>query len=91
MPTPRPLTLYVARHGETKDNVAKIITAQANSPLAERGMSQARNLGRLARRMVPSLDPTRSFPALCTAPARRWSRREAPPGSRFRSMRRIPG
>lgn len=38
-------TLYIVRHGETEWNVRHIIQGHKNSPLTEKGRSQARELG----------------------------------------------
>ncbi|HEY5339316.1 MAG TPA: histidine phosphatase family protein [Rhizomicrobium sp.] len=37
----RGLTIYAVRHGQTEDNVAQIITAQADAPLTALGREQA--------------------------------------------------
>ncbi len=44
-------TLYVMRHGETEDNVSQTITAQADSPLTERGREQAHAKGITLRKL----------------------------------------
>jgi len=38
-------TLYLVRHGETKDNVAQIMQGQTQGELTENGREQARELG----------------------------------------------
>ena len=48
--------LYVMRHGETKDNVEKIITAQADSPLTPLGRRQGAEKGLLLRQLAGCLD-----------------------------------
>ena len=52
----RDKTVYVMRHGETTDNLARIITAQADSPLTKRGLVQAADKGRLLHQNVEHLD-----------------------------------
>ena len=51
----RDKTVWVMRHGETIDNVAQIITAQADSPLTALGLDQAAEKGRLLRQYVQHL------------------------------------
>ena len=49
------LTLYVIRHGECEHNVAGRVAARNDSPLTANGRMQARNNGRLLKRIVPDL------------------------------------
>jgi probable phosphoglycerate mutase len=51
-------TIYLVRHGETRWNVEGRIQGQLDSELTERGVEQARALGRLLRRHV---DPDDGF------------------------------
>ena len=46
-------TLYLLRHGETEDNVARVISGQSDSPLTPRGRAQARANGRLLSELLP--------------------------------------
>ncbi len=50
-----PFTLYVVRHGECVHNVEGRVAAQNDSPLTERGRSQAHANGRLLRELAPDL------------------------------------
>lgn len=54
-------TLYLIRHGETEDNVARVISSQGDSPLTTRGRAQAAENGRLLRELVPDLRPIGFF------------------------------
>jgi probable phosphoglycerate mutase len=45
-------TIYLVRHGETRWNVEGRIQGQLDSELTERGIAQARSIGRLLRRHV---------------------------------------
>ena len=51
----RALTLYVLRHGECEHNVEGRLASIDNSPLTERGRSQARANGRLLKDLVGDL------------------------------------
>jgi probable phosphoglycerate mutase len=44
--------IYLARHGETEWNVARRFQGQQDSPLTERGRSQARAMGELVRDLI---------------------------------------
>lgn len=45
-------TLYLIRHGESEDNVARRISGQSDSPLTAQGREQAIKNGRLLRELV---------------------------------------
>jgi broad specificity phosphatase PhoE len=45
--------LYLLRHGETEDNVARVISSQSDSPLTARGRALASANGRLLAEIVP--------------------------------------
>jgi broad specificity phosphatase PhoE len=52
MPDFRNLTLYVLRHGECEHNVRRLVAAQNDSPLTERGRNQARANGLLLKEIA---------------------------------------
>jgi broad specificity phosphatase PhoE len=52
----RALTLYVIRHGECEHNAAGWAAGHDDSPLTERGRTQARANGRVLREIAPRLD-----------------------------------
>jgi broad specificity phosphatase PhoE len=51
----RDLTLYIVRHGECEDNLARRIGSHNDSALTEKGRGQARDNGRLLREMIGDL------------------------------------
>jgi probable phosphoglycerate mutase len=50
---PAGVTLYFARHGETKANVARLYSGRADTPLTANGRAQAAQLGLTLLRDVP--------------------------------------
>lgn len=52
----RDLTLYVVRHGECEDNLARRMGSHNDSALTEKGREQGRTKGQLLREMVGDLD-----------------------------------
>jgi probable phosphoglycerate mutase len=51
--------LYLSRHGETEANVERRFSGKRDTPLTERGLSQARTIGKILKREVgmrPKLD-----------------------------------
>jgi probable phosphoglycerate mutase len=51
----RDLTLYVVRHGEVEDNLARRMGSHNDSPLTDKGREQARAKGLLLREMAGDL------------------------------------
>ncbi len=56
MSKPRPLTLFVFRHGECEHNVERRVAAQNDSPLTARGREQARANGVLLQNLAAPFD-----------------------------------
>ena len=48
-------TLYLLRHGETENNVERVITSQSDSALTDKGRRQASDNGKLLASLVPDL------------------------------------